>query len=102
MTFMRTSEGIESITINDEIYYIPFDALHKISAYTFDLFSYDELRIEIETLDGNVYTFSETGDEWLDLCLWVKDWAELPEEWWSTDYAESFSNEVTVLWQSSF
>jgi hypothetical protein len=101
MTFLRTSEGIECITINDEIYFIPYDALHKISAYIFDLFSYDELRLEIETLNGDVYTFSETGDEWLDLCLWVKEWAKLPEDWWTSAYPEPFSNEITVLWQSS-
>jgi len=84
------------------MYFIPFDIIQKISTYTYDQLSYDELRLEIETSDYEIYTFSEKEDCWTDLTNWVKQWANLPEHWQEEAYTEAFSNELTVLWQNAF
>ncbi|PCJ47626.1 MAG: hypothetical protein COA74_10840 [Gammaproteobacteria bacterium] len=101
MTFQLSEDGFEGETINNEMYFIPFDIIQRISTYSSDLFSGDELRLEIETFDNEVYTFSEREDCWVDLIDWVRDWANLPEDWQQSEYTEAFSNELTVLWQSS-
>ncbi len=101
MSFEETEGGIECETVNHEMYYIAFDIIQSISIYKNDLFSGEEHRLEIETSDYEIYTFSEREDCWIDLIAWVQRWANLPEDWEHTAFAEAFPNEITVLWQNT-
>jgi len=100
MTFQLLDEAIECETINHEMYTIPFNIIQRISSYSSDIYSSDEQRLEIETTDYETYTFSEREDCWYDLLAWIKEWANLPDDWATSADAEAFSNEITVLWQS--
>ena len=99
MTFQLTEDGFECETVNNEMYYIQFDIIQKISSYTYDAFGHDECRLEIETTDSEAYTFSEKEDGWPELIEWIQGWANLPANWQEFAYEESFSSDVTVLWQ---
>jgi hypothetical protein len=100
MTFQLSEEGFECETINNEMYFIAFDIIQSISSYSSDIFTEDELRLEIETTDYEIYTFSEREDCWYDLLAWVKDWANLPEDWATSSDGEVFSADPTILWQN--
>ena len=99
MTFQISEDGFEAETSSNEMYFIPFDIIQRISMYSSDLFSGEELRLEFETTDYEIYTFSEREDCWLDLLAWLQDWANLPEDWQNSEFDEAFSNELTLLWQ---
>jgi len=100
MTFQLSDDGIECETVNNEMYFISFDIIQKISTYQSDTFSHNEARLEIETTDSEIYTFSEREDCWIDLLIWVKDWAKLPDDWQEEAFADTFSNEITLIWQN--
>ena len=101
MSFELSEDGIECETINNEMYFIPFNIIQRISTYSSDIFSPDEQRLEIETTDYQIYTFSEREDSWYDLLAWIKEWATLPDDWATSADAEAFSAEITVLWQNA-
>ena len=102
MTFQLSEEGLECETINNEMYFIAFDIIQRISAYQSDTFSHDEPRLEIETTDYETYTFSQREDCWDDLLIWVKDWAKLPDDWQDEAYTEAFANEYRTMLIRSF
>jgi hypothetical protein len=101
MTFQLSEQGFECETINNEMYFISFDIIQSISSYSSDIFTDGELRLEIETTDYEIYTFSEREDGWTDLTTWVKGWANLADDWATSSDDEVFSAEPTLLWKNT-
>ena len=98
MSFKEKANGIECETVQKKTCFINYGAMLEIHAYTLDLFTYDELRISIETTHGITYQFSEEEDGWQDLLSWLKSWCKLENNWFSSAYPEPFSSKVTKLW----
>jgi hypothetical protein len=99
MAFDLREDGFECDTLAGEIFFIPFEIIDRVSAYSTDIFAGDELRLEFETNDERVYTFSEREDSWRDLTSWFQEWANLDEEWQEQAMDDSFAGEPLVLWQ---
>lgn len=99
MPFILNKDGFECTGIDEKQCKIQSVSIVEICAYTADLFTYDELRISIETSHGVIHHFSEQESGLEDLTAWVGSWGKLAKDWPNTVYTKPFSGETISLWK---
>ena len=76
------------------------DEVVRVVAYTLDLLTIDEHRVEVETTTGVTHTFSEDNESWRDLASWLSVSFNVDENWQATAFGKPFSRNKTVIWEA--
>ena len=76
------------------------DGVVRVVAYTLDLLTVDEHRVDVETTTGVTHTFAEDDESWRDLEKWLSVSFNIDENWQATAFGKPFSRDKTVIWDA--
>ena len=97
-TFKLFKDGFQFMDRNEKTCVVLAQNILKVSAFTLDHITFDELVLKFNLTNGNSYIFSEEIEGWSSLLKWVKIFAGLQENWLKQAFPKPFDTEIHILY----